>query len=159
ILHVGAKDKTTGKEQSIRIEASSGLSKDDIEKMKREATANADTDRQAREKADKLNQADSLIFQVEKQMKEFGDKLPADKKGPIETALAELRKAHGAQDMAGIDTAMSQLNNVFQTASQEMYAAAQQAQQPGASANEQNTSTTDQEVTDVDFEEVKDGKK
>ncbi|MFZ1689044.1 MAG: molecular chaperone DnaK, partial [Flavobacteriales bacterium] len=128
ILHVGAKDKTTGKEQSIRIEASSGLSKDDIEKMKREAAANADTDRQAREKADKLNQADSLIFQVEKQMKEFGDKLPADKKGPIETALAELRKAHGAQDMAGIDTAMSQLNNVFQTASQEMYAAAQQAQ-------------------------------
>ena len=159
ILHVGAKDKTTGKEQSIRIEASSGLSKDDIEKMKREAAANADSDRQARERVDKLNQADSLIFQVEKQMKEFGDKLPADKKEPIETALAELRKAHGAQDMAGIDTAMSQLNNVFQTASQEMYAAAQQAQQAGANGNEQNTSTTDQEVTDVDFEEVKDEKK
>ncbi|MEO8068724.1 MAG: molecular chaperone DnaK [Flavobacteriales bacterium] len=159
ILHVGAKDKTTGKEQSIRIEASSGLSKDDIEKMKREAAANADTDRQAREQADKLNQADSLIFQVEKQMKEFGDKLPADKKEPIETALGELRKAHGAQDMAGIDTAMNQLNTVFQSASQEMYAAAQQAQQADPGGNQQNTSTTDQEVTDVDFEEVKDEKK
>ena len=159
ILHVGAKDKTTGKEQSIRIEASSGLSKEDIEKMKREATANADADRQARERVDKLNQADSLIFQVEKQMKEFGDKLPADKKEPIESALGELRKAHGAQDIAGIDSAMGQLNNVFQAASQEMYASAQQAQQGGANGAGQNTTTTDQEVTDVDFEEVKDEKK
>ncbi|MBK6776193.1 MAG: molecular chaperone DnaK [Flavobacteriales bacterium] len=159
ILHVGAKDKTTGKEQSIRIEASSGLSKEDIEKMKREATANADADRQARERVDKLNQADSLIFQVEKQMKEFGDKLPADKKEPIESALGELRKAHGAQDIAGIDSAMGQLNSVFQAASQEMYASAQQAQQGGANGAGQNTTTTDQEVTDVDFEEVKDEKK
>ncbi|QQR86845.1 MAG: molecular chaperone DnaK [Flavobacteriales bacterium] len=156
ILHVGAKDKATGKEQSIRIEASSGLSKDDIEKMKNEAAANADSDRMAREKADKLNAADSLIFQVEKQMTEFGDKLPADKKAPVENALAELKKAHSAQDLTGIDAAMNQLNTVFQAAGQEMHAAAQQAQQNGGAAN--SSSTADTEVTDVDFEEVKDGK-
>ncbi|HRH71079.1 MAG: molecular chaperone DnaK [Flavobacteriales bacterium] len=161
ILHVGAKDKATGKEQSIRIEASSGLSKDDIEKMKKEAEANADADKAARERVDKLNQADSLIFQTEKQLKEFGDKIPADKKQPIEDALGKLKTAHGAQDMAGIDSAMAELNNVFSAASEDMYKAAQEAQASGATGGSQaNTSTTaDAEVTDVDFEEVKDDKK
>jgi molecular chaperone DnaK len=156
ILHVGAKDKATNKEQSIRIEASSGLSKDDIDKMKKEAQANADSDNQAREKADKLNQADSLVFQTEKQLKEFGDKIPADKKAPIEEALGKLKNAHAAQDLAAIDSAMAELNNVFQAASQEMYTTAQQAQ-GGATGNPGGTS--DQEVTDVDYEEVKDDKK
>jgi molecular chaperone DnaK len=159
ILHVGAKDKATGKEQSIRIEASSGLSKDDIEKMKKEAEANADSDRQARERVDKLNQADSLIFQTEKQLKEFGDKIPADKKQPIEDALTKLKTAHGAQDMAGIDTAMAELNNVFSAASEEMYKAAQEAQTSGASGGAQANANSDTEVKDVDFEEVKDDKK
>ncbi len=159
ILHVGAKDKATGKEQSIRIEASSGLSKDDIEKMKKEAEANADSDRQARERVDKLNQADSLIFQTEKQLKEFGDKIPADKKQPIEDALTKLKTAHGAQDMAGIDTAMAELNNVFSAASEEMYKAAQEAQTSGASGGAQANANSDAEVKDVDFEEVKDDKK
>lgn len=158
ILHVGAKDKTTGKEQSIRIEASSGLGKDDIEKMKNEAKANADADNQARERADKLNQADSMLFQMEKNMKEYGDKLPADKKQPIEDAIAKLRTAHGAQDVAGIDTAMAELNTVFQAASQEMYAAAQNAQAAGG-AQPGGEKPKDAEVTDVDFEEVKDEKK
>jgi molecular chaperone DnaK len=161
ILHVSAKDKATGKEQSIRIEASSGLSKDDIEKMKKEAEANASADKAAREKADKLNQADSLIFQTEKQLAEFGDKLPADKKGPIEEAVAKLKKAHEAQDIPAIDTAMSELNSIFSAASEEMYKAAQEAQANGASANGngQQGGQGDQEVTDVDFEEVKDDKK
>ncbi|HEY0977058.1 MAG TPA: molecular chaperone DnaK [Flavobacteriales bacterium] len=158
ILHVGAKDKATGKEQSIRIEASSGLSKEEIEKMRKEAEANASSDNAAREKADKLNQADSLVFQTEKQLKEFGDKIPADKREPIDAALTKLKNAHQAQDIAAIDSAMAELNNVFQAASQDMYNAAQQAQSnsgdaPNASGN------TDQEVTDVDFEEVKDEKK
>ncbi len=158
ILHVGAKDKATGKEQSIRIEASSGLSKDDIEKMKNEAKANADSDRQLRERADKLNQADSLLFQTEKGMKEYGDKLPADKKQPIEDAIAKLRTAHQAQDMPAIDTAMAELNTIFQAASQEMYQSAQNPQ--GGAANEpaNGSGSKDQEVTDVDFEEVKDAK-
>ena len=158
ILHVGAKDKATGKEQSIRIEASSGLSKEDIEKMKNEAKANADSDRQLRERADKLNQADSLLFQTEKGMKEYGDKLPADKKQPIEDAIAKLRTAHQAQDMPAIDTAMAELNTIFQAASQEMYQSAQNAQ--GGAANEpaNGSGSKDQEVTDVDFEEVKDAK-
>ncbi len=161
ILHVGAKDKATGKEQSIRIEASSGLSKEEIEKMKKEAEANASADKAAREKADKLNQADSLIFQTEKQLAEFGDKLPADKKAPIEEAVAKLKKAHEAQDIAAIDTAMSELNSIFASASEEMYKAAQQAQANGSSDSGQSTggNAPDQEVTDVDFEEVKDEKK
>ncbi|MBK8340466.1 MAG: molecular chaperone DnaK [Flavobacteriales bacterium] len=159
ILHVGAKDKTTGKEQSIRIEASSGLSKDDIEKMRKEAEANADADKQAREMADKLNAADSLIFQTEKQLGEFGDKIPADKKKPIEDALGRLKDAHKAQDLVAVEKMMGELNAVFQAASQEMYAAAQQAQANGGA--QQNTTNTgnDSEVTDVDFEEVKDEKK
>jgi molecular chaperone DnaK len=158
ILHVGAKDKATGKEQSIRIEASSGLSKEDIEKMKDEAKANADSDRQLRERADKLNQADSLLFQTEKGMKEYGDKLPADKKQPIEDAIAKLRTAHQAQDMPAIDTAMAELNTIFQAASQEMYQSAQNAQGGAASEPAGGSGTKDQEVTDVDFEEVKDAK-
>ncbi len=160
ILHVGAKDKATGKEQSIRIEASSGLSKEEIEKMKKEAEANADADKHAREKADKLNQADSLIFQTEKQLAEFGDKLPADKKQPIEDAVAKLKKAHEAQDIAAIDTAMAELNSIFASASEEMYKAAQQGQANGApNADGGQSQSADQEVTDVDFEEVKDEKK
>ena len=160
ILHVAAKDKATGKEQSIRIEASSGLSKEDIEKMKKEAEANADADNQAREKADKMNQADSLIFQTEKQLEEFGDKLPADKKQPIEEAVAKLKKAHEAQDLPAIDTAMSELNTIFSSASEEMYKNAQGAQGNGAHASDaaDQGAPADQEVTDVDFEEVKDDK-
>jgi molecular chaperone DnaK len=156
ILHVGAKDKATGKEQSIRIEASSGLSKEEIEKMKKEAEANADADKAARDRADKLNQADSLIFQTEKQLKEFGDKLPADKKQPIEDAVAKLKKAHEAQDLAAIDTAMGELNSIFSAASEAMYKAAQSAQTNGdANGQPGGSATSDQEVTDVDFEEVK----
>lgn len=159
ILHVGAKDKATGKEQSIRIEASSGLSKEDIEKMKKEAEANASSDNAAREMADKLNQADSLIFQTEKQLKEFGDKIPADKKQPIEDALGKLKTAHTAQDIPALDSAMAELNNVFSAASEEMYKAAQEAQTSGASGGSQANASADQEVKDVDFEEVKDDKK
>jgi len=159
ILHVGAKDKATGKEQSIRIEASSGLSKEDIEKMKKEAEANASSDNAAREMADKLNQADSLIFQTEKQLKEFGDKIPADKKQPIEDALGKLKTAHAAQDIPALDSAMAELNNVFSAASEEMYKAAQEAQASGASGGSQANASGDPEVKDVDFEEVKDDKK
>lgn len=162
ILHVTAKDKATGKEQSIRIEASSGLSDDEIKRMKDEAEANADADKQAKEKIDKLNGADSMIFQTEKQLKEFGDKLPADKKQPIEAALEKLKEAHKAQDIEAIDAATNELNTVFQAASQEMYNASQQAggqpgpdagAQPGPDAGAQQSK--DDEVTDVDFEEVK----
>ena len=157
ILHVGAKDKATGKEQSIRIEASSGLSKEEIEKMKKEAEANADADKAARERVDKLNAADSLIFQTEKSLKEYGDKIPAEKKQPIEDALTRLKDAHKAQDVDACEKLSAELNTAFQAASQEMYEAAQKAQSNGDAKG--NTSTTaDTEVTDVDFEEVKDGK-
>lgn len=156
IINVSAKDKATNKEQSIRIEASSGLSQEEIEKMKKEAEANAESDRKAKEQADKLNQADSLIFQTEKQLKEFGDKIPADKKQPIEDALAELKKAHESKDFDAIDSGMEKLNTVFQAASQEMYNAQQQS--GAGSAASENGSTADDEVTDVDFEEVKDEK-
>jgi molecular chaperone DnaK len=159
ILHVAAKDKATGKSQSIRIEASSGLTDAEIKRMRDEAAANEASDKAAREKVDKLNQADSLIFQTEKQLKEFGDKLPADKKGPIEAALVKLKTAHASQDMAGIDAATAELNAVFQAASQEMYNAqaasgAQGEPQGGQQANA-GGSKQDSEVTDVDFEEVK----
>ena len=161
ILNVSAKDKGTGKEQSIRIEASSGLSDEEIQRMKDEAEANAESDKKEREKIDKLNQADSLIFQTEKQVKEFGDKLPEDKKAPIEAALAKLKEAHKAQDIDAIDAATKELNDVFQAASQEMYNKEQQAKggqegQPGAEA--QPEEGAEQEVTDVDFEEVKEEK-
>ncbi|RIJ50392.1 molecular chaperone DnaK [Maribellus luteus] len=163
ILHVNAKDKATGKSQSIRIEASSGLSDDEIKRMKAEAEANAEADKTAKETADKVNQADSLIFQTEKQLKEYGDKIPADKKQPIEDALKKLKEAHASKDLAAIDTAMNELNTVFQAASQEMYNAsqAQGGQQggpqggPQADGGAQSQPKNDGEVTDVDFEEVK----
>ena len=162
ILNVSAKDKGTGTVQSIRIEASSGLSDDEVKRMKEEAQANAEADKKEKERIDKLNQADSMIFQTEKQLKDLGDKLPADKKAPIETALNKLKEAHKAQDIAGIDAAMAELNSVFQAASQEMYNAqnAQGGAQPGPNFGQQtggNASNNKQDggVTDVDFEEVK----
>ena len=156
ILNVTAKDKGTGKSQNIRIEASSGLSDEDIKRMKDEAAANAESDKLEKEKIDKLNQADSMIFQAEKQLKEIGDKLPADKKAPIEAALGKLKEAHKAQDIAGIDAAMAELNSVLHNASQDMYNASNAgagAQDPSAQPN-QGGSEKDN-VTDVDFEEVK----
>jgi len=171
ILHVSAKDKGTGKQQSIRIEASSGLSQDEIEKMKREAKENEVRDKQQREEVDKLNTADSLIFQTEKQLKEFGDKLPADKKGPIEQALTKLKDAHKSRDMAAIEKATAELTAVWQAASEELYKNQQPGGQPGpqgytADAGQgegqnqgqgqgQGQGKKDDEVTDVDFEEVK----
>ena len=163
ILKVSAKDKATGKEQAIRIEASSGLSKEEIEKMKAEAEANAEADKKEREKIDKLNQADSVIFQTENQLKELGDKLPADKKAPIEAALQKLKDAHKAQDLAAIDTAMAEINTAFQAASAEMYAQGG-AQQGGAQAGpdmnggagqQDNGTKHGDNVQDADFEEVK----
>ncbi len=158
ILHVTAKDKGTGKEQKIRIEAGSGLSKEEVEKMKAEAKANESTDKAAREKVDKVNQADSLIFQTEKQLKEFGDKLPADKKAPIETALGKLKDAHKSQDVAAIDAAVAEVNNAWTAASEELYKATQQAggQQPGgANGGQQASAGGGENVTDAEFEEVK----
>jgi molecular chaperone DnaK len=154
IIHVSAKDKATGKEQNIRIQASSGLSKEDIEKMKREAELNAESDRVAREQVDTINQADTLIFQTEKQMKEFGDKIPADKKEPIESALAELKRVHAEKDVDGCRTAIENLNTMFSSATTDMYNASSGEGQATGNAGPQ-----DAEVTDVDFEEVKDEKK
>ena len=156
ILKVSAKDKATGKEQAIRIEASSGLSKEEIERMKAEAEANAEADRKEREKVDKLNQADSMIFQTENQLKDLGDKLPADKKAPIEAALQKLKDAHKAQDLAAVDAAMNELNTAFQAASAEMYAqtGGQAGPQPGADAGQQGGQQGDN-IQDADFEEVK----
>jgi molecular chaperone DnaK len=168
ILHVTAKDKGTGKEQKIRIEAGSGLSPEEIEKMKNEAKANEASDKAEREKVDKINEADSLIFQTEKQLKEDGDKIPADKKAPIESGLEQLKAAHKSQDVAQIDTATAALNTAWTAASEDMYKA--QQQQPGQDAgNNQNQGGGAQgnngggksgggnaeNVTDVDFEEVK----
>jgi molecular chaperone DnaK len=157
ILSVTAKDKATGKEQKIRIEASTGLSQDEIARMKQEATDNAEADRQRKEEADKLNQADSLIFSTEKQLKEYGDKIPAEKKTNIETALATLKTAHESKDLAAIDSAVETLNQAWQAASEDMYKAAQES-----GANEGNNpnkgdsgNTGDSTVQDVDFEEVK----
>ena len=168
ILNVSAKDKATGKEQAIRIEASSGLSKEEIERMKAEAQANAAADQKERERVDKLNAADSMIFQTENQLKELGDKIPADKKAPIETALQKLRDAHKAQDVAACDTATAELNQAWQAASAEMYQ--QTGAQPGAgaagagaqqgAAGQQSSSSSnnggkDDNIQDADFEEVK----
>ena len=158
ILNVTAKDKATGKEQAIRIEASSGLSKEEIDRMKAEAEANADADKRERERIDKLNQADSLIFQTEQQLNELGDKLPADKKPAIEQALARLKDAHKAQDLSAIDAASAALQAAWQTASQQMYSGAAGpgtggAQQYGPQSS--GSSQTDETVTDADFEEVK----
>ncbi len=162
ILNVSAKDKGTNKQQSIRIEASSGLNEEEIKRMREEAKVHEEEDKKAREKVDKLNAADSLIFQTEKQLKEFGDKLPQDKKGPIEDALGKLKEAHKSQDIEAIDKATAELNGVWQAASEEMYKAsqAQSDSQPGqaqASDNGSNKSGSkgDDDVTDVDFEEVK----
>ncbi len=165
ILNVSAKDKATGKSQSIRIEASSGLSDEEIKKMKSEAEANAEADKKARERIDKLNAADALIFQTEKQLKEYGDKLPADKKSELETTLEELRNAHKSQDISAIDAAMEKLNAAWQKASEEMYKGAQGGagggQTPPPNPGEQSNNGgggnngNDDEVTDVDFEEVK----
>ena len=160
ILNVSAKDKGTGKEQSIRIEASSGLSDEEIKRMKEEAAANADADAKEKERIEKLNHADAMIFQTEKQLKEMGDKLPADKRSNIESALNKLKEAHKSQDIAAIDAASEELNNVLQAAAQDLYNA--QAQQQGAGAqpgpdmnngNQNNNGAGD--FTDVDFEEVK----
>lgn len=162
ILNVSAKDKGTGKEQKIRIEASSGLSESEIKRMKDEAAANADADAKAKERIEKINRADAMIFQTEKQLKEMGDKLPADKRSAIESALAKLKEAHKAEDLAGIDAASNELNNVLQAAAQDLYNAqaqsqnAQQASQSQQSAgNQSQNNGNDNNVTDVDFEEVK----
>jgi molecular chaperone DnaK len=157
LLHVSAKDKATGKEQSIRIEASSGLSKEDIDKMKQEAEANAESDRQAKERVEKLNAADSMIFQTEKQLKEFGEKLSDDKKAPIETALDNLRKAHASQEISAIDAAMEQINEAWKNASEEMYKAQAEAgaSGDGGAGAAQGDAGAASDVTDVEFEEVK----
>ncbi len=160
ILSVSAKDKATGKAQNIRIEASSGLSKEEIEKMKREAELNADADAKAKEEVEKLNQADAMIFQTEKQLKDYGDKLPADKKGTIETALADLKAAHSAKDISKVDVAMTAINAAWQAASQEMHEAMNaQQKQEGGDANPNPDQNANQNggdnVQDVNYEEVK----
>jgi molecular chaperone DnaK len=154
IIQVSAKDKGTNKEQKIRIESNSGLSKEEIEKMKREAEVNAETDRKAKEEAEKVNGADSLIFQTEKQLKEYGEKIPVEKKEAIENAVAELKKAHEAKDLAGIDTHMEALNTAWAAASEDMYKATQGAENNGtADAGAEGAGA--ENVQDVDFEEVK----
>jgi len=158
IINVSAKDKTTGKEQRIRIEASSGLSDDEIQRMKDEAAANADSDKEAKERVEVLNQADSLVFQTEKQLSEFGDKLPEDKKGPIEAAIAELKEAHGAQDIDRCKAGIEALNQVFASASEDMYNASQAAGGADAAGASAEAGASDEEVTDVDFEEVSENK-
>ena len=165
ILKVSAKDKATGKEQAIRIEASSGLSQDEINRMKAEAEQNAENDKKERERVDKLNQADSMIFQTENQLKEIGDKIPAEHKPAIENALQQLKDAHKAGDIAAIDTAIAALNNAWQTASQQMYQGAQAGPQPGADQQQgpfynqqeqpQQDAPKDDNIQDADFEEVK----
>ena len=160
ILNVSAKDKATGKEQSIRIEASSGLSDDEIKRMKAEAEQNAENDKKERERIDKLNQADSMIFTTENFLKDNGDKIPADQKPAIEEALSKLKDAHKSGDVAAIDTAINNLNTIMQAASQQMYqqAGPQQAgPQPGAGqqTGQQGGQNTDDNIQDADFEEVK----
>jgi molecular chaperone DnaK len=162
ILHVAAKDRGTGKEQRIRIEASSGLSDEEIRRMRDEAKANAEADSKAKAKVEKINTADSMIFTTEKQLKEFGDKLPADKKPAIESALAKLKEAHKSQDVDAIDKALAELNSVWQVASEEMYKNTQTAGQQGPQAGQEQPGSNgggktggNDEVTDVDFEEVK----
>ncbi|MCE3225927.1 MAG: dnaK [Bacteroidetes bacterium] len=163
ILNVSAKDKATGKSHNIRIEAKSGLSQEEIDRMKREAEANADADKKAKEEVDKLNEADAMVFQTEKQLKEHGDKLPADKKGAIESALTELKSAHASKDLAKIDAALKVINDAWAAASEDMYKATQQQNQNNTGANNnagdqnanQNNNNGGQNVTDVDYEEVK----
>jgi len=158
ILHVSARDKGTGKEQKIRIEASSGLTDAEIERMRQEAKANEESDKTEREKIDKINAADTLIFSTEKQLKEYGDKLSADNKSAIEGALTGLRTAHQSQDVAAINSAMEGLNTAWAAASQEMYAAGPEADNAGASdgsASNGSNGKAEEDVTDVNFEEVK----
>ena len=157
ILNVSAKDKATGKEQNIKIEASSGLSEAEIDKMKKEAEANADADKSAKESIDKINGADGMIFQTEKQLKEFGDKLSVDKKAPVEEALKELKEAHASKDITLIDAAMEKINTAWTAASEEMYKASEDAKGGNPDAKDDEKSGPD-DVTDVDFEEVKDEK-
>jgi molecular chaperone DnaK len=165
ILHVSAKDKGTGKEQKIRIEASSGLTDAEIQKMKQEAQANAESDKKAKESVEKINQADSMIFQTEKQLKEFGDKLSEANKSAINSALEKLKAAHKSQDLNGIDNATSALNNAWQAASTEMYAASGAnagGAAPGSDGGAQggaNASSDGNNVSDVEYEEVNDNKK
>ncbi len=159
ILSVGSKDKATGKEQSIRIEASTGLSQEEIDRMRAEAEANADSDKEAKEKVEKLNAADQLVFQTEKQLSEYGDKIPDEKIEAIKSGAAKLKEAHKAEDIAAIDTAMEELNAAWQNASQEMYQATQDAEANGATADAgagDGSENKEEEVTDVEFEEVED---
>jgi molecular chaperone DnaK len=164
LLHVTAKDKATGKEQKIRIEATSGLSQEEIDKMRREAEMNAESDKKAKETIEKINHADQLIFSTEKQLTEYGDKVPADKKAPIEAALNKLKDAHKAQDLEAIESATNELNTAWQAASADMYSA-QQGGQPGGTDGQQQHGgpqghdTTAEGVTDVDYEEVNGDKK
>jgi molecular chaperone DnaK len=158
ILHVSAKDKATGKEQKIRIEASSGLTDEEIKRMKEEAEANAEADAKAKEEADKINGADALIFSTEKQLKEFGDKISEDKKAPIESGLQKLKDAHAARNFADIDAAQEELQNAWNAASEEMYKAGQEGQ-PQEGAPQADAQQGGDTVTDVDFEEVKDEEK
>lgn len=159
ILHVSAKDKGTGKEQKIRIESSSGLSKEEIEKMKKEAEANAESDRKAKEEVEKLNTADALVFSTEKQLKEYGDKIPAEKKTAIEEAKEELKKAHADKNFADIDSATEKLNAAWTAASEDLYKATQEQQANANAGNPEGGNTTGgdktADVQDVDFEEVK----
>ena len=158
ILNVAAKDKATGKEQNIRIEASSGLTDEEIEKMKKDAEANAEADAKAKETVDKLNSADSMIFQTEKQLKDFGDKLSEDKKKPIEDSLEDLKKSYESKDIDKIDSSLEKINEAWKAASEEMYKAQQgqqqgQGQQPTGEESQDNSNSDN--VEDVDFEEVK----
>ncbi len=170
ILNVSALDKATGKSQNIRIEASSGLSEDEIKRMKAEAEAHADADKKAKEEVEKINNADGMIFQSEKNLKDYGDKIPADKKNAIESALNELKAAHSARNVQQIDAAMAKINAAWQAASEDMYKAQQQAGganpgagfdpnnmggNPNAGAGQQGSNPNDPNVQDVDFEEVK----
>jgi molecular chaperone DnaK len=154
IMNISAKDKGTGKEQSIKIEASSGLSDEEIQRMKAEAEANAEADNKLREEAELVNKADSLIFQTERQLKEYGEKIPSDKKQPIEDALAELKKEYEAKNLSNLQAAMDKLNEVFSAASQDMYNAANSQNASTDTSTDQDAGSTQDEVTDVDFEEV-----
>ena len=161
IIKVSAQDKATGKSQDIRIEASSGLTEEEINRMKQEAEANADADKKAKEQVDKLNSADQMIFQTEKQLEEFGDKLSEDKKKPIETALEALKKAYETKELEQIEPALEQINEAWKNASEEMYKAQAEASSkadPAAGAEQPNDagkSASGDDVQDVDFEEVK----
>ena len=155
ILNVTAKDKATGKEQNIRIEASSGLTEQEIEKMKKDAEANAEADAKAKETVDKLNSADAMIFQTEKQLKEFGDKLSDDKKKPIEEALEELKKSFESKDLEKVDPALEKINEAWKAASEEMYKAQQNQQGQGQQPADEQSADNSDNVEDVDFEEVK----